>query len=259
MRECTKVRKTAFIAIVQRNISIQVRRCFSFLSPLHKWKQTLKQLLCMHRYRHTLLAGLGSRKQWKEWEWGTVLQLYAQLSWHNGLLPFVFPVFAPSPPVSHPPLQWVWHWLQESIQLSSQAEICMIGFGQVIFLPGWWFQVAWASTKSEAEKPKTNPNKKNQEHVTTGRDGKKLTGNWDLSKTSKQLNVLTSWYWAEPCPAWYYDKRRYRGKSSRLWRETLDAKLLPKLLCLFVLRNEVKHHLWCSRGLEQWRFLSNSL
>lgn len=138
----------------------------------------------MHTCRHTLLAGLRSRKQWKEWERGAALQLYAQLSWHNGLLPLVFPVFAPNPPVSHPPLQWVWHWLQESIQLSSQAENCMIGLGQVIFLPGWWFQVAWAGTKSEVEKQKTNPNNKKQECMTTGRDGKKLTGNQDLSKTN---------------------------------------------------------------------------
>ena len=217
----------------------------------------LKQLLCTHRYRH-ILAGLGSRKQWKDWERGAVLQLYTQLSWHDGLLPFVFPIFAPNTPVSHPPLQWVWHWLQESIQLSSQAENCMTCFGQVIFVPHRWFQVAWASAKSEAEKPKINPNKKTQEPVTTGRDGKKLTGNWTFEKQTSS-STCSPRCEADPWAAWYHDKRRHRGKSRRLGLETLDNKLLPKLLYLFVLRSEVKHHLWCSQGLEEWRFLSNSL
>lgn len=70
----------------------------------------------------------------------------------------------------------------------------------------------------------------------------------------KQRNPMM-WSWALGCLIPWSKKVQ---RSSRLRLETSDTKLLPKLLYLFVLRNEVEHHLRCSRGLEEWRFLFNS-
>lgn len=80
-----------------------------------QWKQTLEQLFCTRMCRHTLVVGVSSRKQWKEWERGAVLQRYRQLSWHKGLLPLLFPCLlshhTPSPAEFHTPSPSRFHTL----------------------------------------------------------------------------------------------------------------------------------------------------
>lgn len=155
-----------------------------------------------------LLDGLSNRKQCKKWERDAVLHFHAQLNWYNSLLSFVCSIFTPSPLLSHPPLQWAWHWCQESILLRRQTANCKISFGQVIFLPGWWFQLTWTSTRSKVK-----------EQVITGGDWKKMTGNWDLPNIRKWSNSFTLWYRAQPWAAKYHDKRRCRGNVVILWLE----------------------------------------
>lgn len=123
--------------------------------------------------------------------------------------------------------------------------------------------MAWISIKFEAENKQKNPQISEKKKLKTPRACDSME-RWEeadkepgLSKAKQHFNMLTIRNESESWAAWYQNKRKYIGKRnhSGLWLEILDAKHLPK----FVLKYEVKHHLWRLQGLEQQRFLFNSV
>lgn len=154
-------------------------------------------------------------------------------------------------------LQWTWHWLQESIQLNCQTLQLILS--DYFFLPGWWFQVAWTSMKFEAENKQTKPTNtqkgKNPGILTTWREVKKQIRNQDFQKqnsTSARSPCDTNLNLGLPDTKTKEGKRtqehvhRIRtANHSKLRLEILDAKHIPKCLYIFLLKYEVKHHLWC--------------
>lgn len=183
----------------------------------------LKQLICVYTYRHTLPARLSSRKQCKKRERAAALQFHAQLSWDTDMLPLVF-IFSPKPSVSHPSLQWAWRWSQEPVQLSSQAENTTTSFGQVLFLQGCWFQVTWArcEVKQKGKQTKKRAHGVRERWEETDREPRPFK-----NKQEVQLFHPAILSWALKLPDTII-KEGIRGKSSRLWLETSDTKLLPQ-------------------------------